>query len=222
VAIGAGRTTDFARRLTHRRRELGLTADELARRSGTAAGYINYLEQSSGAETPHAGLLLRLANALETTAAHLTGGDVDRPPGFGRAGPHPKLDVLSREQCAAHLALGGIGRFVFTTDRGPVALPVNFGFFDGDIVFRTRAEGGLAAAVGSTVSFEVDSIDEAMSEGWSVLVTGAARLVDEPSELEQLARLGIEPWPGGKRETLIRIETRKISGREIRQEHDAA
>jgi transcriptional regulator with XRE-family HTH domain len=218
VTVSAGQGTDFARRLIHRRQELGLTANELARRSGIAAGYLEYLEHSSAAAAPQAGLMLRLAAALETTPAHLAGGDVGRPPGIGRAGPHPRLDVLDRNQCATRLSLGGVGRFVFMSARGPVAVPVNFGFVDGDIVFRTRIEGGLVTAVGSTVGFEVDRIDEAMSEGWSVLVTGRARLVDERSELEQLAALGIEPWPGGKREALIRIESNEISGREIRQD----
>ena len=46
-----------------------------------------------------------------------------------------------------------------------------FRFVDGDIVFRTRAKGSLAAAAGFTVSFELDRIDEAMSEVWSVLVS---------------------------------------------------
>ena len=163
------------------------------------------------------GALVRLAAALETTPAFLRGGEIDRPPGIGRAGPRPRLDVLSKEQCATHLALGGVGRFVFLAERSPVALPANFRFVDGDIVFRTRTAGSLAPAAGSTVSFEVDRIDEAMSEGWSVLVTGRARLVDDPSELEQLARLGIEPLPGGRRDAVIRIETAEMSGRVIRQ-----
>jgi hypothetical protein len=71
------------------------------------------------------------------------------------------------------------------------------------------------------VSFEVDQIDEAMSEGWSVLVTGRARLVDDPAELEQLADIGIEPWPGGHREAVIRIETAEMSGRSIHQKESA-
>ena len=75
----------------------------------------------------------------------------------------------------------------------------------------------LAAAAGTTVSLEVDQIDEAMSEGWSVLVVGHAQLVDDPAELEQAAELGIEPWTGGHREALMRIETETISGRRIRQ-----
>ncbi len=162
-------------------------------------------------------MLLRLASALETTAGSLRGGEADRPPGPGCAGPLPRLDVLSRNECAAHLAGGGVGRFVFLAAQGPVALPVNFRFVDGDVVFRSRATGSLAAAAGATVSFEVDQIDEALSEGWSVLITGRARIVDDPAELEQLTQLGIEPWPGGRREATIRVETTEISGRAIRQ-----
>ena len=56
----------------------------------------------------------------ETTAVHLRGGDVDGPSGPGRAGAHPHLDVLSSEECEAHLAGGGVGRFVFLAPQGPV------------------------------------------------------------------------------------------------------
>ncbi|HET7648960.1 MAG TPA: pyridoxamine 5'-phosphate oxidase family protein [Gaiellaceae bacterium] len=208
---------DLAHRVAHRRQELGLTFEEVAERAGMDAGYLGRLEHRSDIAIAR-GAFGRLAAALETTVEYLQGGEVDRPPGYGRAGPHPHLDVLSREECAAQLAGGGIGRFVFVGRQGPVALPVNFRIADGDVVFRTRSEGTLAEAAGSTVSFEVDHIDEAMSEGWSVLVTGRARLVDDPTELDQVLRTGnIEPWPGGRREALMRIETTTISGRRIRQ-----
>lgn len=207
---------DLGRRVAERRRELGLTREDVAVRAGMSSGYLEYLEHSLEAALT-AGTLLRLAAALETTPELLRGGHVDRPPGPGRAGPHPHLDVLSREECVLHLAGGGVGRFVFLAPQGPVALPVNFRYLDGDVLFRTRPTGMLAAAAGTTVSLEVDQIDEAMSEGWSVLVTGRARLVDDPGELEQAAALGIEPWPGGHREALMRIATETISGRRIRQ-----
>jgi len=106
---------------------------------------------------------------------------------------------------------------VFLAERGPVALPVNFRFLGGEIVFRTDPAGPLAAAADATVSFEVDHIDEAMSEGWSVLVSGSARRIDDPRELARLARLGIEPWAGGKREAIMRVEPTQISGRSIHQ-----
>lgn len=210
------RSGDLARRVAERRWEVGLTRKEVAARAGMSAGYLEYLEHSLEAALT-AGTLLRLAAALETTPEFLRGGHVDRPPGPGRAGPHPHLDVLSREECELHLAGGGVGRFVFLAPQGPVALPVNFRYLDGDVLFRTRPRGMLAAAAGTTVSLEVDQIDEAMSEGWSVLVVGRARLVDDPTELAQAADLGIEPWPGGRREAVMRIQTKAISGRRIRQ-----
>jgi 2-methylcitrate dehydratase PrpD len=61
-------------------------------------------------------------------------------------------------------------------------------YLDGDIVFCTRAGGALAAAAGTIVSFEIDRIDEAMSEGWSVFVSGLARLVDDDG-IRRRARL---------------------------------
>jgi hypothetical protein len=65
------------------------------------------------------------------------------------------------------------------------------------------------------VSFEVDRVDEAMSEGWSVLVTGRLRRVS-PDELRQLEKLGVEPWAGGARTVYLRLELREVSGRRIR------
>jgi transcriptional regulator with XRE-family HTH domain len=211
---------DLGRRVAERRREVGLTREDVALRAGMHSGYLDYLEHSPDAALT-AGALLRLASALETTPEFLRGGHVDRPPGPGRAGPHPHLDVLSREECELHLATGGVGRFVFLAPQGPVALPVNFRYFEGDVLFRTRPHGSLAAAEGTTVSLEVDRIDEPMSEGWSVLVTGRARLVDDPAELDRTADLGIEPWPGGRREALMRIETAAISARRIRKRSGA-
>lgn len=217
MSVTTAGSGDLTRRVAHRRQELGLTLDEVAARAGMDPSYLDYLEHSPAVAIPR-GSLIRLAGALQTTVNYLRGGEVDRPPGPGRAGPHPHLDILSKEECESHLAGGGVGRFVFLAKQGPVALPVNFRLTDGDVVFLTRAEGALAAAAGTTVGFEVDHIDEAMSEGWSVLITGRARLIDEPADLKKVIDLSdLEPWPGGRREALMRIETATISGRRIRQ-----
>jgi len=220
VTTAAPPTGDLGQRVAHRRRELGLSREEVALRAEISAGYLDYLEHGAAVAIPR-GSLIRLAAALETTVEALRGGKVSRPPGPGRAGPFPHLDTLTRETCETRLAGGGVGRLVFLSAGVPVALPVNFRYLEGDVVFRTRAGGVLAAAAGTLVSFEVDNIDEAMSEGWSVLVSGHARLVDDPGELEQIATLGLEPWPGGRRGTVIRIETAAMSGRSIRQKESA-
>ena len=205
---------DFGRRVAHRRRELGLSRDELAERTGMAPGYVEYLEESP-ARVPVAGLAA-LAHALDTSVDELLGGTFDLPPGRRGPAPRPELEVLSREECDRLLAAGGVGRFVFTTDRGPIALPVNYRVVDGDVVFRVDADATLASVADSDqVSFEVDHVDEAMSGGWSVLVTGRVRRVS-PEEFRRLEGLGVEPWAGGLRSVFLRIERRELSGRRIR------
>lgn len=80
---------------------------------------------------------------------------------------------MSAEECPAHLAYGGIGRFLFLADRGPVAVPVNFAMLGDDVVFRTDDRTATAGAIGQQkVLFEVDHIDDVLSEGWSVLLRG--------------------------------------------------
>ena len=78
----------------------------------------------------------------------------------GGADPIRVLEALTPAACAAHLGAGGIGRVVFTDESGPVALPVNFIFTNGTVVFRTSED--MAQAITGTVAFEVDHIDEAM------------------------------------------------------------
>ena len=118
---------------------------------------------------------MRLAAALDTTPGALFGADLVAPPGQHGAAQHPALEALTIEQCRAHLAPGGIGRFLFVADRGPIAVPVNYAMLGADVVFRTDDRTAVAGAVSQRrVSFEVDQLDDVLSEGWGVLVTLAA------------------------------------------------
>jgi transcriptional regulator with XRE-family HTH domain len=212
--INATHVGDLARRVTHRRIELGLSTEELAHKAGVDAWFLAYFEQSSDT-TLSGGALLRIAVALDTTPFALEGGQVDRPPGLGRAGPQAVLEHLSTQQCEGHLASGGIGRIVLTTSSGPTAIPVNFVFDNGAVVFRTSDT--TAKSIGGIVAFEVDHIDEAMSEGWSVLVRGHARLIEDPQERQSLAKLDLDPWAGGARLNVVVIEPFEVTGRVIVQ-----
>lgn len=205
---------DLGRRVEQRRCELALSREEVAARAGMALPYLEHLEHHS-AEAPTASLV-RLAAALETTPSVLLGGAVELPSGQGTAAARPILKTLDREDCQRLLGPGGVGRFVFSTDRGPVALPVNYRMVHDDVVFRTSTASSLANPSGAEpVSFEVDHIDESMSEGWSVLVTGHARVVHDQVELQEVEKLAIEPWAGGNRDVYLRLTPNEISGRRI-------
>ncbi len=191
-----------------------MTRDELARRSGLSPGYLAYLEENPAEVTT--GTLVRLAAALESTVSYLLGEGTGLPP--GRAGPaaHPVFEVIPRHKCDQLLASGGVGRVVMVDERGPVAVPVNFALLDGDIVFRTAAATTAAGADGQLVGFEVDRIDDAMREGWSVLVTGRARRVVDADELARTRALDVQPWAGGERDVYLRLAPTEVSGRRIR------
>lgn len=206
---------DLGRRLAARRTELGLTRAETAVRAHMAPGYLQYLEEFPGA-APGSGVLLRLAEVLETTVRDLTGGDTDLPQGMGRPAPGAELVELSVPECRALLGTHGVGRVAVPTVSGPVVVPVNYSLVDGGIVFRTKPGSTPAQAVGCQVAFEVDRIDDAFSKGWSVLVRGHARIVTEPEEKHSLAeRARGAPWAGGHRDTWVRIDPTVITGRRI-------
>ena len=209
-------SSDLGRRLTGRRRELGLSIPYVAAGASMDPGYLAYLE-SSTAPNPSATTLLRLAVVLRTSVAALQGGDQLAPPGRGPAVPDASLEELTRAECMALVAPGGVGRFVFLEARGPVALPVNFRMLGDDVVFRTADEGAVAErAEQRRVSFEVDHIDEARAEGWSVLLSGCARVVRDEAELAGLRVAAVEPWAGRDRETYVRLTPEEVSGRRIR------
>jgi nitroimidazol reductase NimA-like FMN-containing flavoprotein (pyridoxamine 5'-phosphate oxidase superfamily) len=119
--------------------------------------------------------LHRLAEALRTTPAALLGVGSGPPP--GRSGParRPQLETLEPAEWRRLLAPGGVGRVAFPANPGAEVLPVNYAVVHGDIVFRTASGSVLAANVermAPRAGFEVDHADQALGQGWSVLVIG--------------------------------------------------
>jgi nitroimidazol reductase NimA-like FMN-containing flavoprotein (pyridoxamine 5'-phosphate oxidase superfamily) len=208
--------TDLGRRIAEQRRRAGLTIAEAAERAGMAPDYLAYLESSA---SPNAGqaALTRLAAALGVSPAAISGAGMNLPPGQRQAARNPVLHTLTEAEARARIAAGGVGRFLFVeAGRGPVAIPVNYRMNGDDVVFRTTAGSSIAGSIDkSPVSFDVDHLDETLSEGWSVLLSGTARITDA-REREQVAALGIEPWAGGERDTYVRLTPHEITGRNIR------
>lgn len=129
------------------------------------------------------------------------------------------LVTLSREECLRllrrhHVHVARLG--VVDTDGHPLVLPVNYRM-DGDaVVIRTDPTSPLAGqAAGQPVAVEVDDVDPAWQEGWSVLVQGTATVVTEEAELVRLRRLPLHPWAPGDRSMYLRIEPAFVTGRRI-------
>jgi transcriptional regulator with XRE-family HTH domain len=207
---------DLGRRVSERRHALGLSVEDLAGRAGMDATYVRSLETSAQSELTRMALY-KLATALDTTMDLLSGGGTQAPPGQADPSRQPVLTALDLESCRALIRPGGVGRIVFSEPRGPVALPVNFRVVDGDVVFRTAPLPELTSSLPlEHVSFEVDHIDEALTEGWSVLISGHGQVIVDPSELQRAQAAGVTPWAGGERDVYIRIVPREVTGRRIR------
>ncbi|WP_328886787.1 pyridoxamine 5'-phosphate oxidase family protein [Streptomyces sp. NBC_00316] len=205
---------DIGRRVAFERKRQGLTRAEAARLAGMAPAYLAYLEERPA--DPTVASLITLAGALGTSVEALRGGGIDLPPGQGRALVHPRLRDLDPDECRALLDTHGVGRVAVSTPDGPAVIPVNYDVIDDAIVFRTAPASVPAAAVGTDVAFEIDHVDEAMSQGWSVLVVGPARVVTEPEAVRRLAvRARSKPWAGGQREMWVSIRPTRLTGRRI-------
>ncbi len=208
--------TDLGRRISDRRARLGLSREDAAARAGMAPEYLAYLETSPTAD-PSQGALIRLATALGTTSDAFSGAGITAPPGQQGAQRHAALEVLTEEECWAYIRPRGVGRFLYSADRGPVAVPVNYAMLGDAVVFRTDDRTAAAGAVSQRrVSFDVDHIDDALSEGWSVLVSGIATILTRPDDVHAADGLDIEPWAGGERNAYIRLVPEEVTGRRIR------
>jgi nitroimidazol reductase NimA-like FMN-containing flavoprotein (pyridoxamine 5'-phosphate oxidase superfamily) len=205
---------DLSKRVARRRAELHLTKAQVAARAGMSLRYLEYVERYPA--RPDAAALRRLAAALQTTPAALLGAGSALPPGHGQLAAQPVITKLMPVECRQLIAAGGIGRIAFGTTSGPVVLPVNYTVVTGTIVIRTGEGTMIDGHADEQVAFEVDHIDEALSQGWSVLVRGMAHRVAHPAELQNVRREArIRPWVDGDRDVYVRIIPDSITGRRI-------
>lgn len=213
-AIPALHPSDLARRISHRRIEQGLSVEQLASSAGINPSYLKYFEEQSD-QNLSPGTLRMIASALGTSPAVLLGGDIGRPLGRGRPAGKAILKALTEEQCHVHLAAGDIGRLVFLAPRGPIALPVNYAFIDGEVVLMTDVFKAMEVEAQEVVSLEIDRVAEDRCEGWSVVASGPPRRAKSPEETQRFASLGLTPWAGGNRHSVMAITVRTATGRVI-------
>ncbi|MER7576674.1 pyridoxamine 5'-phosphate oxidase family protein [Streptomyces sp. NPDC126514] len=132
------------------------------------------------------------------------------------AGPRRRIE-LDSAQALRLLGSVPLGRIVFTRHALPTVRPVNHVLDDGDIVIRTHEGAALisqtqsADSPGVVVAYEADAIDPLTHLGWSVVVTGYARLVTDPDDLARCRAL-VRPWVEQATDQAIRIRPDLVTG----------
>jgi uncharacterized protein len=128
------------------------------------------------------------------------------------------LEVLDRPECLRLLASGTVGRLAVCTGSGPVVLPVNYLLEPGgdEVVLGTGVDSALHEALAAqVVAFEVDDVDRAYEWGWSVLVRGRGRHLEDPAEVARAERLPLRSWGPGARRRFTAVATTEVTGRRI-------
>ena len=127
------------------------------------------------------------------------------------------LVELTAEECLSLLLTKTVGRIGVVTPGGPMIFPVNYALSDETIVFRTLPYGVIANNAHLVdVAFEVDSLDEGMQEGWSVLAVGRSHRIEDSDEVRLIkADWDPTPWAEGHRNLYFRIEWTSLSGRQL-------
>ncbi len=122
--------------------------------------------------------------------------------------------VLSTHECLDLLRTADVGRLAVSTTNLPDIFPINYVVDRGTVVFRTAEGAKLAAAVlGQGVAFEVDGVDAAAGEAWSVVIKGHAIEIELRHDLVDALDLPLFPWQAAPKHRFVRIEPVDISGR---------
>ena len=126
------------------------------------------------------------------------------------------LEMIDRDEGLRLLGTVRVGRVGVTTEAMPVVLPVNF-VLDGDRVVFSSAPGTklYVAATGATVAFEADDVDSDQRWGWSVCVSGPARVVTDDKEVDRLRRLPLDTWAPPEEASYIVIDSQVVTGRRV-------
>lgn len=133
------------------------------------------------------------------------------------AQPPRRAVELDGREALRLLGSVSLGRIAFTRHALPAIRPVNHIVDEGVIVIRTAEGAALTSRAlqadgpGTVVAYEADSIDPDTHLGWSVVVTGYARLVTDDRELARYQGL-LRPWVGRPTDYAVRIRPDLVTG----------
>ena len=106
-----------------------------------------------------------------------------------------------------------LGRVVFSEQALPAIRPVNHIVDDGHVVFLAHDGAAILspASERGVVAYEADELDPSRHTGWSVIVTGTARLVSDSADLSRY-RTRLTPWIDSEAAYIIRIRPEIVTG----------
>lgn len=126
------------------------------------------------------------------------------------------LEVLDTVECMALLKGERIGRLAVNLNALPCVLPVHYAVVGPEIVIRSEQGTKLSSAVrNAVVAFEIDHFDVEAGTGWSVLVRGRSRVMDESEEISLADQLPLSTWALERPHHYLAIETAIVSGRRL-------
>jgi nitroimidazol reductase NimA-like FMN-containing flavoprotein (pyridoxamine 5'-phosphate oxidase superfamily) len=133
------------------------------------------------------------------------------------------MEPLDEAECMELLSTRRIGRLVYTSRYGPMALPSEYKIHKGSIVFRTYrttfTEEDLRTGIEHAeyqVVVEADQADPDAREAWMVIVRGTAHHLDTEAERASIADIGLKSWLEGEPEHFIRVDPISVRGQRIR------
>jgi nitroimidazol reductase NimA-like FMN-containing flavoprotein (pyridoxamine 5'-phosphate oxidase superfamily) len=130
--------------------------------------------------------------------------------------------VLDHDECWQLLGRAVIGRLAMSVAGDVDIFPVNYLVDEGTILFRT-AEGTklVEVVIAGRVAFEVDGLDPAAGEAWSVVVKGHGEVLDEFDDIYHAQELPLHPWNApDQKQRFVRVVPDHVTGRKFRIEVD--
>jgi nitroimidazol reductase NimA-like FMN-containing flavoprotein (pyridoxamine 5'-phosphate oxidase superfamily) len=128
-----------------------------------------------------------------------------------------RLEELDMQECLSLLRQEQVGRVAVVVDEFPIVLPVNYKVVQFAtrvwIALRTRP-GNVLDRASTPAAFEIDSVEPARRQGWSVLVRGMLQHVD-PDAADFRERFDPAPWIEAERDAWLVIEPFAITGRRL-------
>ena len=99
---------------------------------------------------------------------------------------HGGTHVLGVEECRRFLETEILGRIALSVGALPAVLPVLYWLTGDRLVFAVGTDALYDALADNVVAFEVDHVDLATHEGWTVMAIGRAHPADDLASSREL------------------------------------